>query len=212
MSAGGRGNARAAAILAESGAILRDTHVVYTSGRHGSAYVNKDAVYPHTDRVAELCVLLADLARPYRPEVVCGPALGGIILAQWTAHHLGVLSVYAEKAEGGGLALRRGYDALVRGRRVVAVEDVLNTGGSLRHAVRAVRAAGGDVVAAVALVNRGGVTPADVEAPALHALVDVALEAWDADACPLCRDGVPVDTAVGKGAAFLAARAAAADT
>ena len=199
--------ARAREILAECGAVVRDSHVVYTSGRHGSAYVNKDAVYPHTDRVAELCVLLADLARPYRPEVVCGPALGGIILSQWTAHHLGVLGVYAEKADG-GLVLRRGYDGLVRGRRVVVVEDVVNTGGSLRDAVRAVQAAGGEVVAAVALVNRGGVTAADVEAPALHALVDVQLDAWDPAACPLCRQGVPVNTEVGKGRESSAGRGA----
>jgi orotate phosphoribosyltransferase len=197
--------ARASEILAECGAVVRDSHVVYTSGKHGSAYVNKDAVYPHTDRVAELCVLLADLGRPYRPEVVCGPALGGIILSQWTAHHLGVLAVYAEKADG-GLALRRGYDALVRGRRVLVVEDVLTTGGSLRDAVRAVQAAGGEVVAAVALVNRGGVTAADVGAPVLHALLEVQLDAWDAAACPRCRDGVPIDTAVGKGREFVAVR------
>src|SRR4029077_2981542 len=69
---------RAAEILAEAGAVITGSHVVYTSGRHGSAYVNKDAVYPHTERVAELCGLLADATRATRPEVVCGPALGGI--------------------------------------------------------------------------------------------------------------------------------------
>jgi len=60
---------RAAEILAEAGAVITGSHVVYTSGRHGSAYVNKDAVYPHTERVAELCGLLADATRATRPEV-----------------------------------------------------------------------------------------------------------------------------------------------
>lgn len=198
--------ARARAILTDARAILTGSHVVYTSGKHGSAYVNKDAVYPDTARVAALCRDLADAARPYRPEVVCGPAMGGIILAQWTGHHLGLPAVYAEKAAGGGMALRRGYDRLVQGRRVVVVEDVVNTGGSLKEAVAAVRAAGGEVVAAVALVNRGGVPAAAVDAPALVALLDVPLDAWAADACPLCRDGVPVNTDVGKGREFLAAR------
>jgi orotate phosphoribosyltransferase len=69
-----------------------------------------------------------------------------------------------------------------------------------------VRAAGGDVVAAAALVNRGRVTAADVETPALTALLDVDLDAWDAASCPLCRDGVPVNTDVGKGREFVAAR------
>jgi orotate phosphoribosyltransferase len=197
---------RAREILAEARAIVTASHVVYTSGKHGSAYVNKDAVYPNTARVAELCRFLGDAAAPHRPEIVCGPATGGIILAQWTAHHLGVPAVYAEKAPDGGMVLKRGYDKLVAGRRVLVVEDVLNTGGSIRDTVRAVRAAGGDVVAAAALVNRGRVTAADVETPALTALLDVDLDAWDAASCPLCRDGVPVNTDVGKGREFLAAR------
>jgi orotate phosphoribosyltransferase len=201
--------ARAREILAEARAIITGSHIVYTSGKHGSAYVNKDAVYPNTARVAELCRHLADAARPHRPEVVCGPAMGGIILAQWTGHHLGLPAVFAEKAsDGGGMALRRGYDRLVAGKRVLVVEDILNTGGSIKEAIAAVRNAGGDVVATAALVNRGAVTAADVGAPALVALLDVALDAWDAEACPLCRDGVPINTDVGKGREFLDERAA----
>jgi len=199
---------RAAEILAEVGGILTGRHVVYTSGRHGRAYVNKDAVYPHTERVAELCGLLAESVRELGAEVVCGPALGGIILSQWTAHHLHALAVFAEKLPGGGLGLRRGYDRLVAGRRVVVVEDVLNTGGSVREAVAAVRAAGGAVVAVAALCNRGGLTAADLDVPVLRALMALSLESWDAAACPLCRDGVPVDTDVGKGREFLAAQGA----
>jgi orotate phosphoribosyltransferase len=195
--------ARAAAILTESGAVIRDSHIVYTSGRHGSAYVNKDAVYPHTERVRELCDLLAHAGRPLGAEVVCGPAMGGIILAQWTGHALGLPAVYAEKAPEGGMVLRRGYDRLVSGRRVLVVEDVVNTGGSLADTIRAVRAAGGTVVGAVALCNRGGVTAMALDVPALHALVELSLESWSADECPLCRDGVPVDTTVGKGREFV---------
>ena len=198
--------ARARAILTEARAIVTDSHIVYTSGKHGSAYVNKDAVYPNTARVAELCRFLADAAAPHRPEVVCGPAMGGIILAQWTGNHLGLPAVYAEKSPDGGMTLRRGYDKLVAGKRVLVVEDVLNTGGSVREAVGAVRAAGGDPVVVAALVNRGGVTAADVGVPALVALLEVELDAWDAATCPLCRDGVPVNTDVGKGREFLAKR------
>jgi orotate phosphoribosyltransferase len=194
---------RAATVLAEVGAIVTDSHIVYTSGKHGRAYVNKDALYPHAHRTAELCGLMAELVRDAGAEAVCAPALGGIILSQWLGHHLQLPAVYAEKV-GDGLALRRGYDKIVAGKRVVVVEDVVNTGGSLVETVRVVRAAGGDVVAAVALCNRGGITAADLDVPRFESLLALTLEAWDAAECPLCRDGVPVNTAVGKGHEFLA--------
>ena len=197
---------RAEEILAETGAVIGDSHVVYTSGRHGTAYVNKDAVYPHPAQVSALCRMLADAAAADRPEVVCGPALGGIILSQWTAHHLGALAVYAEKLPGGGLALRRGYDRIVAGRRVLVVEDIVTTGGSVRQTVAAVRAAGGEVTRVTALCNRGGITAADLGVPAFSALVTLSLDSWEVASCPLCRDGVPVNTDVGKGREFLASR------
>lgn len=197
---------RAERILADAGAVITGSHVIYTSGRHGSAYVNKDAVYPDTRAVSQLCESLAEVARPQRPEIVCGPALGGIILAQWTAHHLDLPAVYAEKLPEGGLGLRRGYDKLVRGRRVLVVEDILNTGGSVAQAIDAVRAAGGEVVSVAALVNRGAVTAEQLGVPALAALVAIDLDSWTASECPLCRDGVAVNTDVGKGREFLAAQ------
>jgi orotate phosphoribosyltransferase len=203
--------ARTQAVLSSCDAVRTDGHFVYTSGRHGNAYVNKDAVYPHTALVSELCAMFADLFADLAVDVVCGPALGGIILSQWTAHHLAaatdrdVLGVYAEKVPD-GLELRRGYDTLVADRRVAVVEDVVNTGGSIAQAVAAVRAAGGDVVAAACLANRGGVAADDVDVPVLHSLISLDFTTYDADACPLCAQDVPVDTSVGKGAAFLAAR------
>ena len=199
-------SARAEEILAETGAVITDSHVVYTSGRHGTAYVNKDAVYPHPAQVSALCRMLADAAAADRPEVVCGPALGGIILSQWTAHHLGALAVYAEKLPGGGLALRRGYDRVVAGRRVLVVEDIVTTGGSVRQTVAAVRAAGGEVTRVTALCNRGGITAADLGVPAFSALVTLSLDSWEATSCPLCRGGVPVNTDIGNGREFLASR------
>src|SRR3990167_10982176 len=94
-------------LLAEVGAVITDSHIVYTSGKHGSAYVNKDAVYPHTKEISGLCHALAEHFLRSGVEVVVGPALGGIILSQWTAHHLSELSgreifgVYDEKLETG---------------------------------------------------------------------------------------------------------------
>ncbi len=203
------------ALLAQVGALITGDHLVYASGRHGSSYVNKDALYPHTAATSAVCAQIARHFAATGVEVVAGPTVGGVIMAQWTAHHLSaltgreVLAVYAEEepdGEGKRRVLRRGYDALVAGRRVLVVEDILTTGGSARLVVAAVRAAGGTVVGVGALCNRGAVSAERIDAPELYALSEVPLESYAPAECPLCAAGVPINTRVGKGAAFLAAQ------
>ncbi len=110
-------------VLVESGAIIEHDHFVCDSGQHGSGWIDMDVVNEYTDREEGLCTMLAEAIRDLGAEVVCGPATGGIIISQWTAHALGVLSVFAEHGEqpsaapGGPLRgpfiLRRGYDKVV---------------------------------------------------------------------------------------------------
>lgn len=189
--------------------ILTHSHFVYTSGKHGHTYINKDAVYPHTDIVRQLCEEIARQC-PWQVEVVVGPTMGAVILSTWVAHFLSemtgrpILSVYAEEDADKNRVLRRGYDALVRGKSVLVVEDILNTGGSARKVVEAVKKLGGKVAGVFGLCNRGGVTPAEVGDVPVMALVDVKFEMWDAAECPLCAKGVPINTVVGKGRDFLA--------
>lgn len=199
-------------ILERVHGVITDSHVVYTSGKHGSAYVNKDAVYPHTKETSALCRALAKEFENLNVEVVIAPAIGGVILSQWVAYHLSetsgreVLGVYAEKADTGEVfVIKRGYDRLVVGKRTLVVEDVLTTGGSARRVIEATRAAGGEVVGLGVLCNRGGVTSGDLaDPPKLFALVNVTLDAWDEAQCPLCAKGVPINTQVGKGREYLA--------
>lgn len=202
--------------LGALGAILRG-HFVFTSGKHGGMYINKDAVYPHTRETHRFCMAIAGRFGEDRVDTVIAPAIGGVILSQWTAHYLSVLracevyGVYAEKADPAGTAfvIKRGYDKFIAGKRVLVVEDVLNTGGSVRKVVDAVREIGGAVIGIGALCNRGGVTAQDVgDVPKLTALVNVAFDAWDEADCPLCRNGVPVNTDVGKGREYLARKRA----
>lgn len=208
-------------------ALIINSHVVYTSGRHGTAYVNKDAVYPHTIDTFFLCAEIASYFAHDNVEVVVAPAVGGVILSQWTAHHLTslcdreVLGVYAEKevvaisdsegldrkcyAETGNFVIKRGYDKLVSGKNVLVVEDVLTTGGTAKKVIEAVRAIGGNVVGLGALCNRGGITPDNVaDVPKLVALVEALLDSWNEEDCPMCKEGIPINTDVGKGREFLA--------
>jgi orotate phosphoribosyltransferase len=200
-------------LLERSGAVCRGGHFVYQSGRHGPDYVNKDAIYLRPATVSRLCGELADRFEADRPGVVAGPAIGGVILAQWTTFHLDdfrgeypVRAVYAEPAPGGGFEFRRGYGSVVAGAAVLLVEDVLTTGESARAVVRAVVAAGGRPIGLACLCNRGGVTAADLGVPDLFGLVELPLESYPADDCPLCRSGVPVNAEVGRGRQFLAGR------
>lgn len=198
-------------ILEDIGAILLDTHVVYTSGRHGSSYVNLDVLYTHTTETSLICAHLAEQFADAEVDVVAGSTVTGVILSQWVAHHLGaqtgrpVLSVYAEE-EGfiGQRTFRRGYNELLYGRRVLTVEGILTTGGSARKLLKAVRGAGGTLVGMGVICNRGGIAAGHLGIPRLHALVDVFMEAWDELSCPLCQAGVAVNPRVGKGAAFVA--------
>ena len=198
-------------ILGKVGAVITNSHIVYASGKHGEAYVNKDAVYPHTKETSRLCRAIAEQFADDGVETVVDPAIGGVILSQWTAYHLSeitereVFGVYAEKAEGGdAFVIKRGYDKVVAGKNVLVVEDVLTTGGSAKKVVEAVRALGGKVVGLGALCNRGRVMPQDVaDPPKMFALVNVTLDAWDEADCPMCKQGITINTDVGKGREYL---------
>jgi len=204
-------------LLIKSGGWLENDHFVGTNGNHMSTYINKDALYPHTEYASKLGEAMAERMAEWDPEVVLSPALGGIVLTQWAAFHasklLGreVLAVYAEKVEGPEkkFALTRGYDKLVTGKRVVVVEDNLTTGGSVKRVVELARETGGEVVGVVAMLNRGGVDAAAVgNPPHLAAVVEADLRSWPADECELCAKGVPVNVKIGKGKKFVEAQRA----
>lgn len=224
-------------IFGRVGAIITESHIVYTSGKHGSAYVNKDALYPHTRETSQLCREIAGRFADDKVKVVVAPAVGGVILSQWVAFHLTkitgreVLGVYAEKEtssflhpdsvgrleeptkvayeETGRFVIKRGYDKLVAGERTLVVEDIINTGHSIDKTIKAARAAGGNIVAASGLCNRGGIKPEHLEISRLYSLVNIKMDAWDEADCPLCKQSVPINTDVGHGKAFLARKKAA---
>jgi len=192
------------------GAVLSNDHFVYTSGKHGSVYVNKDALYPHPNQSSEVGELFAQKYRDHKVQVIVAPALGGIVLSQWAAYHLTkmtgrkALGIYTEKGPEKRQTLTRGYDQLVRDKRVLVVEDVLTTGQSVKYAVEAVTKAGGYVLAVCAMINRDPdhVTSETVGAP-LSSLGILKAEAFDPESCPYCTLGISVNTSIGHGRQFL---------
>lgn len=207
-------------VLRDSDAILTGDHFVYVTGEHGDGWIDKDAIFPHTDRISRLAELLAEAVAGREIDVVCGPATGGLVVSQWTAHHLGTLSVFCDHGKEEGyhpataapgplrppFVLKRGYDRLVDGRRVLVVDDVVNTGESVTETAEAVRGAGGEIVAVAALCTRGNASASEVGCGDFVYLTEVRIPSWPADECRLCRNGVPVNTRYAHGADFLAAQ------
>lgn len=198
-------------IFKRLGGYITDSHIVLTSGKHTAAYLNKDAIYPHTKEISQICLLIAKQFKNKKIDAVAAPALGGIILSQWTAYHLSkvkgkeILGVYTEKTPEKNQIFTRGYDKLIRGMNVLVVEDVTTTGGSVKKVMESIKQAGGKVAGVCVLVNRDpdNINQQSIGAP-FFPLVQMKVQAWEEKDCPLCRKNVPINTTVGKGREYLA--------
>ena len=170
---------------------LREGHFVLSSGLHSPVFLQKNLVFMDTARCERLCKALAAkiIAQVGKVDVAISPAVGGIIPGYETARHLGVRSLYVER-DGGEFKLRRGF-TVEPGEKVVMVEDIVTTGLSSRECIAAIKAAGGDVVAAACIVDRSG-GRADVGVP-LIALATLDVPAYPADALPPELAALPVE-------------------
>ena len=174
-------------ILRESGALL-EGHFLLTSGMHSSRYMEKFHIlqYPwHTER---LCALIAEHFRGQRIQTVAGPTVGGVILAYEVGRQLGVRGIFAEQGAS-GREFRRGF-TLTPGERVLVVDDVLTTGGSVVQMLDAVRRTGAVVAGLGILVDRSG-GKVDLGVP-FFACHRMDLATYAPAECPLCAKGTPL--------------------
>src|SRR3982074_1374704 len=169
---------------------FREGHFVLASGKHSSRYLEKFQVLQWPVRTAVLCADIAEWARSLAPRTVAGPTTGGIILAHEVGRQMELRAVYAERtASGRGREFRRGFE-LGSDERVLVVDDIMTTGGSVQETIDAVRSAGAQAVGAAVLAGPPrGAAPLAVPWPSLWA-VDIATFA-PAD-CPQCTAGVPL--------------------
>lgn len=173
-------------LLTERGALLRG-HFQLSSGRHADTYVEKFRMLQWPDVTEPLC---RDIAGAFqgKADLVAGPTTGGVILSYETARQLGLRGIIAERAEDGvSREFKRGFE-IGPGERVLVVDDVLTTGGSIREVLEAVRARGAEVAGVGVLVDRTG-GKVDFGVP-FHACISLEIESWDPAECRLCRAGV----------------------
>lgn len=175
---------RALSIFTQSKALM-EGHFKLTSGRHSNQYMQCARVQQYPELHEELARDLATAFADAGAEVVVGPAMGGVITAYEVARQLKLPDMFAER-EDGKMKLRRGFE-LAPGTRVLVVEDVITTGGSVMEVMELMRELGAEVVGVGILVDRsGGKIDFGVKKAAALTL---SIESWEAEDCPLCKAG-----------------------
>ena len=172
-------------ILREAG-VLMEGHFRLTSGRHSNKYLQCAKIFRNTKYSEELCAALAEQYKDAGVQVVIGPAMGAVQMAYEVSRSLKCENFFTERDETGKMTLRRGF-AVNPGQKVLIVEDVVTTGGSVREVIDLVRAAGGDIVGVGSIVDRTG-GKIDFGVP-FKAVISLEVESWLPEECPLCREG-----------------------
>ena len=174
-------------IFKTTGTII-EGHFRLTSGLHSGLYVEKFRVLEHPKYTEILC---REIARRYENDgitLVVGPAIGGVIIAYEVARALGVRSIFCER-EDGKLVLRRGFQISPEDR-VLVVEDIVTTGGSVKEVLEVVEQSGATIVGVGLLVDRsnGNVNLGY----RTEALLTMQVTTHQPDDCPLCKQGLPI--------------------
>lgn len=171
-------------LLRHTGALL-EGHFLLTSGLHSGSYVQCAKVLQYPQHAEALGRWIAESFRGTVVDVVMSPAVGGIVIGQEVARALGARALFGER-ERGVMTLRRGFE-LSAGERVLVVEDVTTTGGSVREVMRLAQTCHGRIVGVGTILDRSG---GQVDFAVLqHALATLHLPNYPSEACPLCQQG-----------------------
>ncbi|NLN49295.1 MAG: orotate phosphoribosyltransferase [Clostridiales bacterium] len=165
--------------------VLMEGHFILTSGKHSDKYVQCAKLFQNPMYSEIISSILAEKLKKYDADLVIAPAVGGIILSYEIAKQLNVKSLFAER-ENQMMTLRRGFE-IAKGAKVIVVEDVVTTGGSVNEVVDLVNSLGGVITAIGSIVNRSknnSVFPYPYEY-----VVQIDMESYDKEECPLCLKG-----------------------
>jgi len=182
-------------IFQKSGALLSG-HFKLSSGLHSGKYLQCALVLQYPDLAERLCRQIAAnfASHGSKIDAVVSPAIGGIIVGQEVARALGCRALFCER-EGGKMNLRRGFK-IGKGERVLIVEDVITTGGSVKEIVEIVKAMGGEVKGIGAIVDRRQPSLSDELARLglpIESLLRINIETYSPEDCPICKQGTPLE-------------------
>ena len=174
-------------LLQNTDAML-EGHFLLTSGTHSDVYIEKFRILEDPNALDEVCQAMAEIVMDENVELVLGAAIGGILIAGGVGRHLSVRHIFSERVKG-KMELRRGF-SIIKGQRVVIVEDIITTGGSVFELIQLVNEQGAEIVQVVNLVHRSS-TEINFGVPST-ALLTIPSESWEPNDCPLCKQGMPV--------------------
>jgi orotate phosphoribosyltransferase len=179
------------AIFENTGALLNG-HFLLSSGKHSDRYFEKFSLLRRPRDTETVCRAFTERFQDANIDVVVGPTTGGVLLAFEVARQLGVAAAFAERASDGSLQreFRRGT-TFVRGARVLLLDDILTTGGSVRETVIALERHDVEIVSIGLLVDRSAGSVTFGRYP-VFPLLSLRVDAWDPADCPLCRTCVPL--------------------
>lgn len=175
------------AMLKEAGVLL-EGHFLLTSGRHSDKYMQCAKIFQDAKYSVPLCAELVNQYKNDNVELVIGPAIGAIQMSYEVGKQLGVRNIFAER-ENGVMTLRRGF-TIEEGQRVLIVEDVVTTGGSVREVMELVRQCGGEIVGIGSIVDRTG-GQIDFGVPYRSAF-SMDITSYEPEQCPICKTGAPL--------------------
>ncbi|MBU6183096.1 MAG: orotate phosphoribosyltransferase [Verrucomicrobia bacterium] len=175
-------------LFRSTGALLHG-HFVLRSGLHSREFFQCALLLQDAAVAAKVCGMLAEKLRGFEAETVVSPAVGGIIVGQEVARHLGKRHIFVEKDGAGGLVLRRGF-TIRPGERFLVAEDVVTRGGRVQETIQIIRDHGGVVAAAGSIVDRSGGQLPDFGCPFVS-LVKMNVETFEPGNLPEDLRGVP---------------------
>lgn len=170
--------------LKKSGALLNG-HFLLSSGLHSEAYVQCASLLKYPQLAEKFSKELAKKLVEFKPEIVLGPAMGGIIVSYEVARALELPGIFTER-KNGNMMLRRNFE-IGSGQRVLIVEDVVTTGGSVKEVLEIVKKEGGKPVAVASIINRSD--DKHVFDIPFKSLIDLNFKVYQPEKCPLCQKG-----------------------
>ncbi len=174
-------------IFKDTGALMKG-HFKLTSGLHSDTYFQCAKVLQYPWQAEKICSLIAEHFQSKDIQLIASPAIGGIVIGYQVASLMQKRSVFTERKDG-TMILRRGFQ-IQKKEKVLIVEDVTTTGGSVREVMEVVKEQGGVVTGVASMVDRSG-GKTDFNVP-FYSTFQMEVMNYSPEDCPLCEKGIPI--------------------